>query len=215
HVNYRAEVGYFPVFKEALLLAWADFLGEAFTSELRAAWVQTFDEVSAIMVEVLEKHPKPSLMNHEEKHPEINLLEDVGGKDVILAVHTRFYDAIYEDDFIGAFFHFRAKRLLISKQTDFMIAAFGGENNYRGEPPAFVHMHMFITKEMSDIRTAYLRRAILAEGLSESICERWLSVDASFHASLEKRSEEECVMRVWGQYPMSVKKPATYVPPEV
>jgi hypothetical protein len=41
---------------------------------------------------------------------------------------------------------------LIIKQTQFMVAALGGQNNYAGDTPAFVHMHMFITEEMADVR---------------------------------------------------------------
>ncbi|MDQ6975541.1 MAG: globin domain-containing protein [Mariprofundaceae bacterium] len=216
HLAYHAEMAHFPVFKTSLLLALHDVLGASFSAKQEAAWSRVFDEVSAIMIAVFEQHPtalksEVSLPVQHDNH----LLHDIGGEANVRAVHQRFYDMIYDDDFLGRFFHHRAKHLLVKKQTEFMVAAFGGINHYRGEPPAFVHMHMFITQEMSDIRDIYLRNAILAEGLDESICQRWLAIDRSFHASIEKTSEDECVMRCWGQQPTVVKKPTDYSSPIV
>ncbi len=214
HIAYHAEVSHFDDFNQALLLALEETYQDKFTPELKLAWQTVFAEVSNIMTEVLRHAPqaekkKPVTTSHESL-----LIDDIGGTEVVTRVHQRFYDDLYEDEYIGGFFHHRAKRLLVRGQTEFMVAAFGGENLYTGEPPAFIHMHMFITQEMSDIREIYLRRAILAEGLSDDICQRWLEVDRSFHASLEKKSVDECVMRVWGQAPFTIKKPASYIPPK-
>ncbi len=214
HVPYHAEPAHFPIFKEALILALGDLLQDEFTPELKSAWEKAFDEVSEIMVRVLEKHPETGNYHKQHSEEDLHLLEKIGGEEKVTAVHTRFYDYIYDDAFISDFFQHRAKSLLIRKQTEFMVAAFGGPNNYHGEPPAFLHMHMFITKEMSDIRNTYLRRAIREEGISEELCQRWLKVDQSFHAAIEKKDISECVMRVPGQYPMTAKKPAAYKPPK-
>lgn len=214
HIAYHAEVAHFTDFNQALLHALEDVEQDNFTPELRQAWQTVFEEVANIMADVLRHAPKA-----EKKHQEVTsnaslLIDDIGGAEVVRRVHQRFYDDLYEDEYIGAFFHHRAKHLLVRGQTEFMVAAFGGENLYTGEPPAFIHMHMYITKEMSDIREIYLRRAILAEGLGDDICQRWLAVDGSFHASLEKKSVDECVMRVWGQAPFTIKKPTGYQPPQ-
>jgi|UPI00037132A6 hemoglobin-like flavoprotein len=214
HVAYHIELAYFPLFRESLLLALRDLLGDAFTPELEQAWSTVFDEVASIMTATLAQH---GVLQHPEltADHEVDLLAHIGGEAVVTAVHQRFYDAIYEDAFLGRFFHHRAKYLLVRKQTEFMVAAFGGPNHYRGEPPAFVHMHMFITAEMSAIRERYLRWAILSEGLSADVCEAWLNVDRSFHASIEKNHVDDCVMRCWGQMPTVVKKPEGYEPPEL
>jgi len=213
HVKYHAKVEHFPIFKEALLQALEEFLGSQFTPEIKYAWEHVFDEVSSIMIEVLQQHPQSKLPKKAMKTSKTTLLDDIGGEKVVLSVHQRFYDEIYEDAFIGSFFHFRAKHLLIEKQTAFMVAAFGGPNHYDGAPPAFVHMHMFITKEMSDIRDIYLRRAMFEEGLSQDVCDRWLEVDHSFHAAIEKRKSRECVMRAPVVLPFIVEKPDGYTPP--
>ncbi len=214
HLAYHAEIAHFPLFKSALLLALNDLLGASFSATKKAAWEKVFDEVSAIMIAVFEQqaattHGSKRLPVQHDNH----LLDDIGGETIVRAIHQRFYDAVYEDDFLGGFFHHRAKYLLVKKQTEFMVAAFGGANHYHGEPPAFVHMHMFITKEMSAIRDIHLRNAILAEGLDKQICQRWLAIDHSFHASIEKDTVDDCVMRCWGQQPMTVKKPTNYQPP--
>ena len=214
HVAYHAEVAHFTDFNQALLLALEDIEQNNFTPELREAWQTVFQEVAAIMTEVLRDAPKVEKSQDKNAVNTSPLIDDIGGAEVVTRVHQRFYDYMYEDDYIGGFFHHRSKSLLIRKQTEFMVAAFGGENLYTGEPPAFIHMHMYITKEMSDIRDIYLRRAILEEGLSDELCQRWLAVDHSFHASIEKKSIDECVMRVWGQAPFSVKKPSSYIPPQ-
>ena len=71
------------------------------------------------------------------------LLEAVGGWDGILRVHTRFYEEIFEHPWLRIFFRGKHPDILAKKQTEFMVAAFGGENLYKGDTPAFVHMHMF------------------------------------------------------------------------
>jgi len=215
HVGYHAQAAHFPIFKTALLRAFDDLLGQAFTAEMKDAWEQVFDEVSAIMMRVLEKQPKARNQDKQADLQKTTLLDDIGGEQVIQSVHNRFYDAIYEDAFIGPFFHFRSKQLLIEKQTAFMVAAFGGANHYDGAPPAFVHMHMFITKEISNIRETYLHLAMLEEGLSDAICARWLDVDRSFHAAIEKINPQECVLRAPVTLPFIVEKPKGYKPPSL
>ena len=214
HVPYHAEPQHLPQFKEAFLLSLEDISDQMLDSEVKSAWNQAFDEIIAIMTRVLKNNPNTGKYDKEDSHDMDNFLEEIGGESKVHQVHERFYTYIYDDDFIGNLFQHRAKSLLVRKQSEFMIAAFGGKNDYTGEPPAFVHMHMFITKEMSDIRNTYLRNAILEEGLSEEQCNKWLKVDQSFHAAIEKTTPEECVMRVPGQFPMVAKKPAAYKPPK-
>lgn len=216
HFGYGAEVAHFAPFREALIYALEQKLGDGFGDELRAAWLSIYDSVCKVMIDYMESHAeeRPAALESSGHHIDPNLLEDIGGEEKVRKVHQRLYDGIYEDDYIGQFFFHRAKDLLIRKQTAFMVAAFGGPNHYAGEPPAFLHMHMFITREMAEIRNVYLRNAILAEGLGQDICDRWLSVDNSFLPAIVKQSADECVMRCWGQAPFTIKKPAVYVPPK-
>jgi hypothetical protein len=138
------------------------------------------------------------------------LLNAVQGAEGIRKVHQRFYDVLFDEPWLGKFFYGKAKDVLVDKQTQFMVAAFGGESLYKGDTPAFVHMHMYITDEMSDLRQQILRQAIIAEGHSGSIADRWLKVDDSFRASIVKTSVDECVLKCVGQMPVVAQKPANY-----
>jgi hemoglobin-like flavoprotein/truncated hemoglobin YjbI len=213
--NYGAEIRHFPVLKQALLLALHQHLGERFTTELEAAWHDVFDDVSAIMMQVMSNiESTQSVINQDESNYGANLFDEIGSEDIILRVHQRFYDAIFEEPWLEKFFYGKSKETLIRKQTQFMVAAFNGPNNYTGDTPAFVHMHMLITEEMSNVRETLLRRAILAEGLSTAIADRWLAVDRSFRPAIVKKSVDECVLKCVGQMPIVAEKPRNYVAPE-
>ena len=139
HIAYHAEVQHFEDFNQALLHALEDMEQESFTAELREAWETVFQEVSSIMTDVLRDAPTVHKPEHENTENTSLLIDDIGGVEVVKRVHQRFYDDLYEDEYIGAFFHHRAKHLLVRGQTEFMVAAFGGENLYKGEP-----LHLFI-----------------------------------------------------------------------
>lgn len=141
------------------------------------------------------------------------LYEELGGEDVIERVHTRLYEALFADEWIGWFFHVKSMPSLIMKQTKFMVAAFGGPDEYRWESPAIVHLHMYITAEQADIRETLLRNAIRAEGLSQSIEDRWLATDRAFRPAIVKGSIDETVMRLPGQLPVKAERPVGYRPP--
>jgi len=192
HVGYGAEIRHFKPFRQALWYALEEVLGDDFTPQHQKAWQTTFDAVADIMQQVMQKHPSPQGKKTISMTQETHLLDDIGGKEKVLAVHQRLYDFIYDDAYLLGFFQHRSKRELIEKQTEFMLTAFGGGHHYHGQPPAFIHMHMFITK---------------------SIAQRWLAIDHAFHASIEKKTVDECVMRALFQQPLKVTKPEGYQAP--
>jgi nitric oxide dioxygenase len=213
--NYGAEIKHFPVFKQALLTALRQHLGERFDAELEVAWHDVFDDVTAIMGKAMSEMPisQPNKLSRNGNSYDEKLLDDIGGEETILRVHQRFYDVMFDEPWLKKFFYGKSKETLIRKQTQFMIAAFNGPNNYTGDPPAFVHMHMFITEEISNVRETLLKNAILAEGLSAAIAERWLQVDRSFRPAIVKKSVDECVLKCKGQIPIVAEKPTNYVAP--
>jgi hemoglobin-like flavoprotein len=212
HHHYGAEIQHFPTVKRALLSALRIHLGIKFTPILEDAWSAVFEEVATIMEEALKKtsHTISTVHAVKQGNDDTELLTEIGGEAVIFKVHERFYDVMFDEPWLETFFLGKSKESLIIKQTQFMVAAFGGENHYHGDTPAFVHMHLFITEEMSRVRQRILREAILAEGLSVSIAERWLKVDYSFWEAIIKKSVEECVMKCQGQVPIVAKKPIGY-----
>ena len=212
HIHqYGAQVNHFPDLKQALLMALEQHLGDKFNAELKTAWDSVYDDVAAIMRSAMEKVERRETprSSHDEDTYAPDLLAEVGGAEIVKNVHQRFYDVIFEHEWLGKFFYGKHKHVLVEKQTQFMVGAFGGPNNYMGDTPAFVHMHMYITDEMADLRESLLHTAILEEGLSESIAERWLKVDAAFRSGIVKKSVDECVMKCQGQMPIIAKKPQT------
>lgn len=214
-LQYGTQIEHFPTLKKALLIALKKHLGERFNAELEAAWNEVFDDVAAIMQRAIA-NCDPAKINgvtHDEKDDDTGLYEDIGGDAVIYRVHQRLYDALFDEPWLEKFFYGKSKAALIDKQSKFMIAAFNGPNDYTGDTPAFVHMHMFITEEMLDVRNTLLRNAILAEGLSASIADRWLKVDQSFWSAIVKKSVDECVLKCVGQLPVVAIKPSNYIAP--
>ena len=216
-IHYGAQVEHFGTMQEALLLALKDYLGTSFTDELENAWVHVFQEVSDIMKQAMEvidrrliKRPDAGKVDYDAKGYDADLLSEVNGEEGIFKVHHRFYDVMFDEPWLGQFFYGKSKESLVIKQTQFMVAAFGGINNYTGDTPAFVHMHMYVTDEMSDFRQKILKQAILDEGFSDSVAERWLKVDDSFRESIVKTSIDECVMKCQGQMPVKAEKPMHY-----
>jgi len=210
HIHYGMRSTRLPAFKHALMLALAEHLGDTFSNELSDAWHTVYDDTMAIMVcsaktqpEWLEAHHKNPLLHCS--HHDSGLLEDIGGKTTITRIHQRFYDRVFDDNWIGQFFLGKHKPGLIRKQTEFMIAAFGGPNHYSGPPPALVHMHMFITEDIALYREALLRTCILEEGLSQSIANRWLAVDRSFWPSINKATLNDCITPCPGQLPITIR----------
>jgi hemoglobin-like flavoprotein len=212
HTGYGAQIKHFPTVKTALLLALKSYLGEKFTPELETAWQEVFEEVAKIMEQAMvqQENSNTPYQTHHQAGYDVGLLDEIGGANIISKVHQRFYDVLFDEPWLETFFFGKSKESLIIKQTQFMVAAFGGENHYTGDTPAFVHMHMFITEEMSQVRGRILRAAILAEGLSESIADRWLTVDKNFWSAIIKKSVAECVMKCQGQVPIVAKKPLGY-----
>ncbi len=213
--RYAVLSEHFAPTKKALMTALEGHLGDGFTAELRQAWDEVFDEVADLMKAAISRtrhadtdESSPSLTGYDG-----DLLQAIGGEDVVLRIHRRFYDAIFDEPWLGKFFRGKHETTLARKQTEFMVAALGGENRYRGDTPAFVHMHMLITQEQLEAREVILRNAICEEGLSEEIVERWIKVDRGFWSGLVKASEEECILKCFGQYPVVAKKPDGYVSP--
>ena len=211
-LQYGVQVNYFITTQQALLIALRSYFGANFTPQMEEAWQAVFTEVAEIMKAAMSKVERREVKrgHYDDATYDSDLLAEIGGEAGILRVHQRFYDAMFKEPWLGQFFAGKHEDVLAEKQTKFMVAAFGGENNYRGDTPAFVHMHMFITDEMSDIRQEILRKAILDEGFSASIAERWLKVDDSFRKSIVKKSVDECVMKCRGQIPVTARKPINY-----
>jgi len=209
-LQYGAQLVHFDKMQQALIKALKDYYGASFSTELEHAWESVFSEVAEIMAKAMGKvdRRQAGRSQYDEQGYDKELLSDAGGREGVSKVHQRLYDVLFEDAWLGQFFYGKSKAALVNKQTNFMVAAFGGENLYTGDTPAFMHMHMFITEEMISLRQKILCQAILDDGYSSSVAERWLKVDDSFTQSIVKTNISECVMKCLGQMPVCAKKPS-------
>lgn len=211
-LSYGAQVEHLALARAALMSALKDYFGDRFTPALEKAWDEVFDDVQAIMETAMSGADRRKAKRglYDESGYDPGLLESIGGEEAVLRVHQRFYENMFDHPWLGRFFGGKNKATLVRKQTEFMVAAFGGPNNYKGDTPAFVHMHMLITDEQADLRESILRQAILDEGIEAALADRWLKMDQSFRASIVKKSANECVMKCKGQAPLVVNKPKGY-----
>ena len=227
HRDYHRQFHQFSSsLRQALIEALRDILGEEFTPELAHAWQCIFNDVASIMHEAAIPDEKERrtvgtgpTQGHERRGPWGNvrwddgLLTAIGGEEVVRRVHQTFYDAMFDDPWIGQFFLGKPKSLLVDKVTEFMVSAFGGNHDYRGATPAISHMHMFITQEVTDLRERFLRQAIRCQGLSEETADRWLAIDRLFHPAVVKQSVDDCTLLTFGQAPIVAVKPDNYQDP--
>ena len=208
--NYGVQIEHFTTAQKALLLALEHNAKKPLDKELKAAWQAVFSDVSAIMKTAMQQADRRDETRPKVKPMEQPLLDELGGVEQVEKVHQRFYDVMFDHPWLEQFFYGKDKQALVTKQTQFMVAAFGGENHYKGDTPAFIHMHMYITDEIADLRQQILQQAIKDEGLSDALSQRWLAVDDSFRQGIVKKSVDECVLKCFGQMPIVAKKPDNF-----
>lgn len=227
HRDYHRQFHLFSIsLQQALMETLRDTLGTELTPELTHAWQSIFHDVASIMHEAAIPDEKERrtvgtgpIPGHERRGTwgnvrwDNDLLIAIGGEEVVRRVHQVFYDAMFDDPWIGQFFLGKPKSLLVDKVTEFMVSAFGGSHRYRGATPAISHMHMFITEEVTDLRERFLHRAILSQGLSKEIADRWLAVDRLFRPAVVKQSVDDCTLLTFGQSPVVAIKPDGYQDP--
>lgn len=211
HQGYGVQPHWYNFAAEVLV----DVLQETFseiTVEEKLSLEAVFKEVTDIMRQSCESLSETEFVAQEFKaKPDIsNLLADIGGEEVVREIHQKFYNVIFEDDWLGGFFYGKNKPTLVRKQTEFILNCIGDYTSYQGETPAMIHMHMFISEEMFLLRQQMLRDAILSSGLSENIAERWLYIDGMFRNGIVKKDVSQCVMKCKGQMPIAPKKPIAY-----
>jgi len=213
--NYGAKIDYYDDVRVALFMSLEIVLRSKFDARLREAWGIVFDEVTSIMKrdESEKGVDEGGLAEGPVTVSDKALLSEIGGREIVEAVHQRLYDVLFDDPWLERFFYGKEKSVLVRKQTEFMVASFGGENHYKGDTPALVHMHMMITEEQLTVRETALHNAMKKEGLSDDLVERWLNVDRSFWSGLIKQSVDDCVLKCVGQRAIVIEKPLGYITP--
>jgi hemoglobin len=121
-----------------------------------------------------------------------DLFTAIGGRATLERVHKRFYDELFQHEWLGQFFTGIEQAFIEEQQTDFMSSIMGGPRCYTGQAPKAAHVHMFLTDEIFDLRSALLDAAIRAEGVDDEARAAWIALDQSFRQALVKESPEEC-----------------------
>lgn len=131
----------------------------------------------------------------------------IGGRPTLERVHKRFYDLVFEHEWLGGFFEGIDQGFIEEQQTDFMSSIMGGPKCYTGQYPQPAHSHMYITEEIFALRSSLLDQAIRAEGVPEEARKAWIELDGSFRAAVLKASRDECKPRYVFEDVLDVPKP--------
>jgi len=124
-----------------------------------------------------------------------HLYDLIGGRSTLDKVHKIFYDKIYADPWIGQFFKEIKQEIIETQQSDFMAQAMGGPAMYLGKLPIPAHRHMFITEELFELRTKYLKESLLEANVEARYQEQWLKIDNAFKKGIVKSSRADCTLR--------------------
>jgi hemoglobin len=141
------------------------------------------------------------------KYPHLSLYERLGGRPVLEEVHKIFYDKVYEHPWLGEFFADVEQKHIEAQQTDFMAGAFGGPKTFRGKATVSAHKHIYITKELFDLRHAVLRESIQEAGVPPDLMGEWLTMDSAFERIIVKKSESDCVRRYRSEEVVVIPRP--------
>lgn len=126
-----------------------------------------------------------------------SLFDAVGGLPFIRKVHKIFYDKVYAHPWLGRFFEGHNQQAIENRQTAFMAVKMGGDVSYMGKEPKMAHRHMYITRELFDIRSALLRDSLVEAGLEKGLIDRWMKIDSAFHRQIVKQSIESFYKTTW------------------
>jgi len=126
-----------------------------------------------------------------------SLFDEIGGLPMLQEVHCRFYDKVYEHDWLGKFFAGHARQSIENRQTRFMAEKMGGPVEYYGKKPLLAHRHMYITEELFNVRQTLLRAALIEAGIPEQQRRRWLKIDNAFRSVIVKPSIAAFYSSTW------------------
>jgi truncated hemoglobin YjbI len=131
----------------------------------------------------------------------------LGGRACFERVHKIFYGKLLSHSWMKGFFAGKDRDHLEFQQTDFMSGLLGGPRIFGGRTPRDAHCHLFVTKEIFQIRHQLLGESLAEAGVPVALRERWLKLDAGFEAALVKQSPDECKGRYRTEPVIVVPKP--------
>jgi truncated hemoglobin YjbI len=133
---------------------------------------------------------------------------ELGGRACFERVHKILYDKLLSHPWLKGFFVGKTRAHLEGQQTDFMSGLLGGPRIYGGRSPRDGHCHLFVTKEIFQIRHRLLEESLIEANVPEHLREPWLKLDTGFEAALVKQSPDECKGRYRTEPVIVVPKPS-------
>lgn len=126
-----------------------------------------------------------------------SLYDLVGGEATLERVHRIFYDKVYAHPWLKLFFENNDQTAIEKRQTSFMAEKMGGPARYMGKAPKMAHRHMYITRELFDLRQELLHQSLVEAGVEAALAQRWLKIDSAFHRQICKDSIESFYKTTW------------------
>ena len=127
----------------------------------------------------------------------LSLFDEVGGTATLEKVHKIFYDKVYSHPWLMQFFEGHSQEAIEKRQTSFMAEKMGGPATYMGKSPKMAHRHMYITRELYDLRQQLLQESLTEAGVPEHLAQRWLKIDYAFNRQICKESIEDFYKTTW------------------
>lgn len=118
--------------------------------------------------------------------PNPALWEALEGGALVRRILEDFYGRVYEDRFLGHFFHGVTKERAIAKQHSFLMEIFTGERCYFGDRPRNAHHWMVISDTLFDYREALMENCLRRAGLAEQHVQAWLAAEMVFRKQIVK-----------------------------
>jgi hemoglobin len=112
------------------------------------------------------------------------LLDEIGGRTAVEHVVADFYGRVLCDSRLGPYFRGISMTRLQRHQTDFLCAALGGRDLYRGRDMAVAHSGMRITNDDFDRMIAHLGDSMISAGVSARVIDQVVAILSPLRAHI-------------------------------
>ena len=120
-----------------------------------------------------------------------DLIEEVGGSQVMQALMRRFYDRLFDDIMVGFFFVDSDKEALIQSQIDYVYAHLGARRGtYEGPSIRRAHADLPILAGHFDRRHQILGEVLEEFDVPQHVIDDWLALDRSMRSMVLKGGED-------------------------
>lgn len=120
-----------------------------------------------------------------------DLIEEVGGEEVLQKLMRTFYDRLFEDLMIGFFFAGKDKEALVASQIDYVYANLGNRaGDYSGLPIRKAHHDMAILSGHFDRRHTILKEVLQEFEVPILVQEAWIALDLKMRPMVIRQGKE-------------------------